>query len=195
MSDEREEIFMGVSSAERSTTEKMRVLARFLLHSIAVRGLEPFLAVPSFADRQAGRAEDFGMCLVGDFEMRVTFRKVLSYSKGGDVARRYVLICAIFSLAVSLIRENRTCSLRDVFYFLKHMFKNQQESNRRIYDLGLLLNMTRSEMGFVPATSGEFDPEITTNPNITVLIQIPRTSGWRPQVSYRFCSQWPRQLY
>jgi DNA topoisomerase VI subunit A len=50
---------------------------------------------------------------------------------------------SIAELVLAIATENRTLLLRDVYYYLKPLFSNQQECNIRILDLGKILQLSR----------------------------------------------------
>jgi DNA topoisomerase VI subunit A len=67
---------------------------------------------------------------------------------------QYTQMICVIAIVYELIKTNRTMSLRDVYYSLKHVFNNQSQCDNIILDIGKYLLLRRHEMGIIPSAKG-----------------------------------------
>jgi DNA topoisomerase VI subunit A len=63
-------------------------------------------------------------------------------------------IVSVAALVYELMSGNRTMSLRDVYYTLIYLFRNQEESNAIIMELGNICQLSRADMCIHPVAKG-----------------------------------------
>lgn len=68
--------------------------------------------------------------------------------------KNYCGIIALAGIIAKLEKEQKTISLRDVYYTLKGLFRNQNECNSMILLAGKMFQLKRHQMRIVPGTRG-----------------------------------------
>lgn len=63
-----------------------------------------------------------------------------------ETSRGYAQIYAVAALVVKLLVSNETVSLRDVYYALPKLFKNQAECNACILEFGQMMRLKRCKL-------------------------------------------------
>lgn len=94
--------------------------------------------------------------------------KIISRSLDrATTSKSYAQMLAVLGLIAELLLCSKTISQRDVYYALKHMFRNQSECNKIILDIGMLLQLKRCKsFGILQLSRANFVCTVTAEMNI-----------------------------
>ena len=122
---------------------------------LAAKGEDPFLDIPTRALSNVSFSKSSGLIEMGDSTQRRSFFNL-------GQAKKFMQTTLIASGCSELLRQEKTTSIRDLFYHCKHTiegtkentFDDQAESDPIIEDLEVALTSLREELGLYAEPKG-----------------------------------------